>query len=672
MKKNLSKIIDVDKEKCVNCHTCIAVCPMKYCNDGIGDVVDLIADRCIGCGECIRACKHEARIGIDDFKEFLEAVEKKEKLVAIAAPAIAANFPEEYLNINSWLKEMGVEAVFDVSFGAELTVKSYIEHIKKNNSKMIIAQPCPAIVTYIELKHPELLEYLAPADSPMMHTVKMIKEYYPKYKDHKIVVLSPCYAKKREFEEVGIGDYNVTYKSLKQYFEEKKIKLSNYKKEKYDNPPAERAVLFSSPGGLLRTAMREVPGIENKTRKIEGVETVYDYLEKLPEVLKEGNQPLLIDCLNCSMGCNGGPGTLNLEKSPDTIEALIEKRNQEMQRLYTKKGLFRSKTDAKKIKNVLNRYWKPGLYDRNYLNLNDNMDIKLPSREQINAIYEKMEKQDERDIKDCRACGYKSCEAMATAIYNNLSKPDNCHVYQQKMILKETDRIREQANTANKIAIITNEALENNQNHMAMNNEGITEIAVRIKELEAINKDVVKRIEGSTNVTIDSKNMLYEVSSKITNTSKKIRELEEIVSVINSISSQINLLALNAAIEAARAGESGRGFSVVADEVRKLAERSRQEVEKIDPFSKEFKIQFENVTQEIDGVVKKFDIYVGSITDILASAEEISATTKAINNKVNESASDYNKLVSQEEEKMKAVKSQLKGLMNSINSAKNI
>ena len=92
MKKSLSKIVDVNKEKCVNCHTCIAVCPMKYCNDGTGEVVDLIADRCIGCGECIRACKHEARIGIDDFKKFLEAAEKKEKLVAIAAPAIAANF----------------------------------------------------------------------------------------------------------------------------------------------------------------------------------------------------------------------------------------------------------------------------------------------------------------------------------------------------------------------------------------------------------------------------------------------------------------------------------------------------------------------------------------------------------------------------------------------------
>ncbi len=94
--------------------------------------------------------------------------------------------------------------------------------------------------------------------------------------------------------------------------------------------------MFSTPGGLLRTAERDVPGIREKTRKIEGVHTVYHYFEKLKDVIKENKSPLLIDCLNCEMGCNGGTGTLNGKKSPDEVEYLIEKRNEEMQKSIKK------------------------------------------------------------------------------------------------------------------------------------------------------------------------------------------------------------------------------------------------------------------------------------------------------------------------------------------------
>ena len=213
----LSEIIEVVQDKCVNCHSCISVCPIKYCMDGTGDTIKLNQDLCIGCGNCIKACTHQARLVKDDFSKAFQALKNKEKIVAIAAPAIASHFPDLYLNFNGWLKSLGVEAVFDVSFGAELTVKSYLNHIRKNQPEMVIAQPCPAIVTYVQIFRPELLPWLAPADSPMMHTMKMVREYYPQYKNHKILVVSPCIAKKREFEEVGIGDFNVTLYRFSEY-----------------------------------------------------------------------------------------------------------------------------------------------------------------------------------------------------------------------------------------------------------------------------------------------------------------------------------------------------------------------------------------------------------------------------------------------------------------------
>jgi len=431
----LSKVIKVDEEKCINCHRCIAVCPVKYCNDGSGSHLNIIEDLCIGCGECIEGCPHNARIIIDDFDEALTALKRKEKIVAVIAPAIAAVFPETYLNFNGWLKSLGVEAIFDVSFGAELTIKSYLEHVKKNNPKTVISQPCPAIVTYIEIYKPGLIKYLAPADSPMMHTMRMIKKYYDKFSNYKMIVISPCIAKKREFEEVGIGNYNVTMKHIEEYIKANNIRLSSFAKVDFDNIPAERAVVFSTPGGLLKTAEREFPGISNVSRKIEGPKTIYHYLNHLEENIAKGNAPLIVDCLNCELGCNGGTGTVR-GKSQDELEMNIERRNTSMKETYKKKSKLKSAYFGKKIlKKSINKFWQDGLYDRKYVNLfsqNYQNRIKEPSKEKLNEIFGEMLKSCDADKLNCQSCGYTSCEGMAVAIYNGMNKRENCHHYVNK------------------------------------------------------------------------------------------------------------------------------------------------------------------------------------------------------------------------------------------------
>ena len=253
-KAPLTPVVKIEYEKCINCYACIAECPVKYCLDGSGDRITINHDLCIGCGSCVNVCAHKghyARGLVDDISAFLQALKAKEKIVAIAAPAVVSFFPDHYLNLNGWLKSIGVQAVFDVSFGAELTVLSYLNHIKTKNPRTVIAQPCPAIVNYIEVYRPELLPYLAPADSPMLHTIKMIREYYPQYRDHKVMVVSPCTAKRREFDETGLGDYNVTLIVLKKYFDDNRVNLASFPRAEYDGPVAERALGFSSPGGLL-------------------------------------------------------------------------------------------------------------------------------------------------------------------------------------------------------------------------------------------------------------------------------------------------------------------------------------------------------------------------------------------------------------------------------------
>jgi len=389
----LCAVIRVDKDKCVNCHKCIAVCPSKMCNNGAADYVTVNESLCIGCGACIDACIHGARSGIDDADAFFADLAQHKDIIVIVAPAAVVSFGGKDLELNGWLKSIGVKAVFDVSFGAELTTKSYIEYMKSAAPACVISQPCPALVTYIELYHPELLKYLAPADSPMLHTMRMIREYYPQYAKCRIAAISPCYAKRREFDETGMGDYNVTIRSLEKYCKEHRVDISRFPRAAYDNPEAERGVLYSTPGGLMRTAERFVPGISAQTRRIEGNPAVFDYFKHLSEKIQKGGKPLfkLVDCLNCDRGCNCGAGTSNKDMFSDDMEDFVEKRKNSRADYWKKQG-FTKKTAYRRLDKVIDGYWKPELYSRKYVLRAKTVSEKIrqPSDQELQQIYLRM------------------------------------------------------------------------------------------------------------------------------------------------------------------------------------------------------------------------------------------------------------------------------------------
>lgn len=177
----------------------------------------------------------------------------------------------------------------------------------------------------------------------------------------------------------------------------------------------------------------------------------------------------------------------------------------------------------------------------------------------------------------------------------------------------------------------------------------LQEFSAKLEDMVNIIKDVdvntinIKSMANSSNG--DMENVIESVKNvnkafndlivKTQGVGKNIIKVNEITSLINSISEQTNLLALNAAIEAARAGEAGRGFSVVAEEIRKLAEQSKDSSINIATIISEISKDTELMIETTDSVKSELQTQEKNIFTAIKSFEDITVAVNEITPKIN-------------------------------------
>lgn len=435
---NSVEIIRINEENCTNCHQCIAVCPIKTCNNGSGDVVKFNDKLCIGCGRCVEAClkshggvvEKSARLIIDDTAEFLNDLPRKE-IVALIAPSAASNF--NLHKLISALRNLHINFVYDVSLGAEITVALYHQAIENKTALLpMISSPCPAIVKYIQIIHPQLIKHLAPVASPVHNLAVYVKSLHP---EAELVFFSPCLEKTSEIRRHHLIKYNVLYQSLINILEDRGINLDILPEGQFNNFPAGIATNFSTPGGLKESYLYHYPDTPaSSIARVEGSLVFNGYLRDLQKAINNGKPhlPLIVDILSCEKGCNAGVGCTN--KSIREVEYIISARSERNitdENLNHELDLF--------LDDIIHKYdfTIPDYEDLSYI-----QQIKIPDKNELAGIYVSMLKLEERDFRNCAACGYSSCYDMALAIYNGINKVQNCHLYQEKVLRREQQAIQ--------------------------------------------------------------------------------------------------------------------------------------------------------------------------------------------------------------------------------------
>jgi methyl-accepting chemotaxis protein len=187
------------------------------------------------------------------------------------------------------------------------------------------------------------------------------------------------------------------------------------------------------------------------------------------------------------------------------------------------------------------------------------------------------------------------------------------------------ESFEELAQASKQIAMSTDEeakGAEERANHVDRISNMMSEISIAISNVDEQTK-LIKNLTDQTSQQAEKGNvqvqMITEQMNKIKqngmvskenlfNLGKKLEHINEIIKIIQDISSQIHLLSLNASIEAARAGEAGKGFSVVAQEVQKLAGQTDESIKTISEAIREINEQANIVLnlnqQDFEDIVK--------------------------------------------------------------------
>lgn len=328
----INKRAHINQEKCLECGKCAAVCPfeaisdvkrpcktacktnaLSFDQDTKKSVIDY--SKCIDCGACVSRCPFGAIADKSHVIEIMDILNNSKKntsykVYCIVAPAVAAQYPETGIeNIVTAIKKLGFYQVVEAAIGADIVAnyESRLLEQELQHKKFITSSCCPAFVSYIRVKYPELVENISTSVSPMIATARLIRS---QDSSAKIIFVGPCIAKKAEIEQDDLKDeiqYTMSFEELFSFLDAYEIDPMECEASPLDNA-SYHGRIFARTGGVTEAIKNSILE-QNLIFDLKPV--VCDGLEECDKALKLAKVGKLngnfIEGMACKGGCVNGP-----------------------------------------------------------------------------------------------------------------------------------------------------------------------------------------------------------------------------------------------------------------------------------------------------------------------------------------------------------------------------
>ena len=388
------------------------------------------SEKCNHCGKCIALCIHNAREYLDDIDEFFNDLNNGEKISLVIDPSFYYTFGDLAQKITGYLRSLGVDKIYDSSFGSEISLWATVKYLKDNydkpaSEKAFVVNNCPAFINVVEMKYPQLINKVIPIQSGPLCTAIYAHKYL---KDtNKIAYLGPCIAKKDEISSKNTHDniqYNLTFHHIWQKI--KDTDFSNVEPYYSDIKPIGFG-RFTIRTGFYKTMISRFFSVKDVTMVHSGAgDPTFKRILMYTNPEYDNLQPLLAEVYACTKGCFEGPGTeTSCHKDGENFSRFLK----EFKEYFDSFGS--ATTDyIESTKNLFDSF-------KDY----DFDDFKREFTERYiqpyhisDSVYDDIfnsmlkTKEEKRHI-DCGMCGFKTCKNMATAIAYSYTKKENCIHY---------------------------------------------------------------------------------------------------------------------------------------------------------------------------------------------------------------------------------------------------